>query len=80
VGSFSDGNLTLTLQGANSAYTGELNFNGQIFPVTASSSGQTLTGEFTSSGTPFAFTATLQGTTLTLVSDGSTFTLQKAAQ
>jgi hypothetical protein len=77
VGSFSGDNLTLTLQGANNTYTGELNFNGQPFPVQATANGTNLTGTFTSGGSTFNFTATLQDTALTLVSDGSTFNLTK---
>jgi hypothetical protein len=77
VGSFSGDNLTLTLQGANNTYTGEMNFGGQTFPVQATANGTTLTGTFSSGGNTFNFTATLQDTALTLVSDGSTFNLQK---
>lgn len=77
VGSFSGDNLILTLQGANNAYTGELNFNGQPFPVQATANGTNLTGTFTSGSSTFNFTATLQDTALTLVSDGSTFNLTK---
>jgi hypothetical protein len=77
VGSFSGDNLILTLQGANGTYTGELNFNGQPFPVQATANGTNLTGTFTSGSNSFDFTATLQDTALTLVSDGSTFNLTK---
>jgi hypothetical protein len=77
VGSFSGDNLTLTLQGANNTYTGELNFNGQPFPVQATANGTNLTGTFSSGGSTFNFTATLQDTALTLVSDGTTFNLTK---
>jgi hypothetical protein len=77
VGSFSGDNLTLTLQGANNTYTGELNFNGQPFPVQATANGTNLTGTFSSGDSKFNFTATLQDTALTLVSDGSTFNLTK---
>jgi hypothetical protein len=77
VGSFSGDNLTLTLQGSNSTYSGELNFNGQVFPVQATAKGTNLTGTFSSGGGTFNFTATLQDTALTLISDGSTFTLTK---
>jgi hypothetical protein len=77
VGSFSGDNLTLTLQGANGTYTGEMNFNGQPFPVQATAEGTNLTGTFTSGGNTFNFTATLQDNALTLTSDGSTFNLIK---
>jgi hypothetical protein len=75
-GSYNGQNISLTLSGAGT-YTGELTFNGQTYPVQATANGQTLTGIFSSSGTNFDFTATLQGTTLTLLSGGSSFTLEK---
>jgi hypothetical protein len=77
VGTFSGNNLSLTLQGANNTYTGELVFNGTPFPVQATASGTNLTGTFSSGGSTFNFTATLQNTALTLVSDGTTFNLTK---
>ncbi|MGL4611240.1 MAG: DUF6683 family protein [Trueperaceae bacterium] len=77
VGNFSGDNITLTLQGTNSSYTGELTFNGQPFPVKATATGTDLTGTFTSGGNTFNFTATLQNKTLSLTSDGSTFNLVK---
>ncbi len=77
VGTFSGNNISLTLQGANNAYTGELVFNGTPFPVQATANGTALTGTFTSGSSAFNFTATLQDKALTLVSDGTTFNLQK---
>jgi hypothetical protein len=77
VGTFSGTNISLTLQGANNTYTGELTFNGTPFPVQATANGTALTGTFTSGGSAFNFTATLQDKALTLVSDGTTFNLQK---
>lgn len=77
VGSFSGDNLTLTLQGADNTYTGELNFSGQVFPVQATATGTNLTGTFSSGGNTFNFTATLQDKALTFISDGNTFNLQK---
>ena len=75
-GNFSSQNMALTLSGAGT-YTGQLTFNGQTFPVTATSNGQTLTGTFNSSGTDFEFSATLQDDIMTLQSGGSSFTLNK---
>jgi hypothetical protein len=75
-GSYNGQNISLTLSGAGT-YKGELTFNGQTYPVQATANGPSLTGTFNSSGTNFDFTATLQGTTLTLLSGGSSFTLEK---
>jgi hypothetical protein len=77
VGSFSGDNISLTLQGANNTYTGELVFNGTPYPVQATASGTNLTGTFTSGSSTFNFTARLQDTVLTLESDGSIFNLTK---
>jgi hypothetical protein len=77
VGTFNGNNISLTLQGANNTYTGELTFNGTPFPVQATANGTNLTGTFTSGGNTFNFTATLQDKALMLVSDGSTFNLTK---
>ena len=75
-GNFSGQNMALTLSGTG-IYTGQLTFNGQTFPVMATSNGQTLTGTFNSGGTDFEFSATLQDSTMTLQSGGSNFTLTK---
>lgn len=77
VGTFSGTNITLVLQGSNNTYTGELQFNGQSFPVQATANGTNLTGTFTSGSNTFNFTATLQDKALTFVSDGNTFNMQK---
>lgn len=78
IGTFSDGNLSLKLTKQSEIYTGELSFNGQIFPVKASSStGQTLTGSFSSADSSFSFSASLEGSALIFESDGNRFSLQK---
>lgn len=78
-GSYSDGNLTLTLTGNAGAYTGELDFNGQPFPVQATENPNGLTGSFSSGGNEFTFNANLAGNTLTFESDGNSFTLERTA-
>ena len=79
VGTFSDGTLTLTLQGGGGQYSGQIEFSGQRYPVTAQGSGNALSGTFTSSGQSFAFTATLQGETLSFETGGTAYRLQKQA-
>lgn len=56
VGTFAGDGLTLTLNGANGTYTGQLVFGDQAFPVTAQAANGALSGTFMSAGTPFAFT------------------------
>ncbi len=79
VGAFSDGTLTLTLQGGGGQYSGQIQFSGQTYPVTAQGDGNTLGGAFTSGGQSFAFTATLQGNTLTFEAGGTSYRLERQA-
>ena len=79
-GRFTDGDLTLILTSSAGAYAGELELNGQIYPVEATVSNGQLEGVFTSNGTSFSFTATLEGELLALDSDGNLFTLTKVPQ
>lgn len=76
-GGFASEALTLTLQGDNGHYTGQLVFGDQTFPVTAQVRDGRLSGSFESEGTAFAFTASLEGATLTFVTDGTSYVLQK---
>ena len=79
VGAFSDGALTLTLDGDAGAYTGSMDLGGQSYPVQATANGNALSGTFSSSGATFTFSATLDGTVLRLESDGNIFTLERQA-
>lgn len=75
VGRFSDGAVTLTLWAEGAAYSGQLEFDGQTFPVTAEGAAASLRGSFESDGGRFAFDAALQGDTLTFSTGGSSYTL-----
>jgi hypothetical protein len=77
VGTFSDGNLMLTLQGANGQYTGTLELSGQRYGLSASSDGANLVGQFESNGSMFDFSCSLQGDTVTLTSGGATYALKR---
>ncbi len=59
VGRFSDGFVTLSLQEDGAAYVGEIEADGQRYPVRAAASGFVLTGTFTSAGHEFPFVASL---------------------
>lgn len=76
-GTFSDGNITLTLQGTNGSYTGTLTAGGQSYPTEAKGSVQSLSGTFSVAGTTYMYAASLQGDTLSLTSDGSTYQLKR---
>ncbi len=76
-GEFSDGNLRLRLDGSGGRYQGEIQFQGQAFPLTAQSpDGRSLKGSFTSEGNSFDFTGTLKGSMLTFSTGGKTYQLE----
>lgn len=76
-GAFTDGRLTVTLQGTGSSYTGQLTLGGEDYPATAQADGSTLAGTFQSGGSSFGFSATLAGEMLTLESGGVTYVLTR---
>ena len=62
VGTFADERAKLQLSGSGGKYTGQMQFQGQTFPVRATSpDGRSLNGTFTSGGNSFRFNAILQG-------------------
>lgn len=77
IGSFSGDGLVLTLTEIGEGFTGELNFNGQVFPVEATGTAPNLTGSFGPEGGQFPFTATLVANILNFDSQGNVFTLEK---
>lgn len=76
-GTFSDGNLILSLQGANGQYTGTLELSGQHYGLSARSDGANLVGQFESNGSMFDFSCSLQGDTVTLTSGGNNYILKR---
>lgn len=78
VGTFSDGNLTLQLQGAGGSYQGVAQLSGQSFTVTVSGSGTQLTGSFQAADGQYPLTLTQAGSSVTLSSGGTTYNLQRA--
>jgi hypothetical protein len=74
---FADGKMKLRLDGQGGRYQGQIQFQGQTFPVTAQSpDGRTLKGKFTSGANSFDFTGTLQGSTLVFATGGTTYQLR----
>ena len=74
---FTDGNMTVRLEGRGGRYQGQIQFQGQTFPVTAQSShGRSLNGKFTSGASSFDFTGQLQGSTLMFETGGKTYQLR----
>lgn len=77
VGRFSDGAVVLTLRAEGGGYAGQLEFNGQAFPVRAQGSAAALQGDFESGGNRFVFEAVLQGATLRFTTGGSSYALSR---
>jgi len=76
-GTFSDGSLTLQLQGGQGRYSGFATLQGQRFPLTAQANGTNLTGTYQAEGISYPFQATLQGGVLQLAADWSVFQLRR---
>lgn len=77
VGTFSNGQLTLTLQGSGGQYAGTAQYQGQTYPVTVGGAGATLTGTFTAPGGQYAMRIATQGTNLIVTTDDATFLLER---
>lgn len=81
VGSFSGDGLSLSLIEVDEGFSGELNFNGQVFPVEAAGAAPNLAGTFGEGANSFPFVATLivdsTGDTLNFDSQGNVFMLTK---
>jgi len=80
VGKFVGENITLELKpaAAPGALSGELEFKGKKFPVTARATNEGVAGTFQSGGDSFEFTAALDGNTMKLSSGGSDYVLKKS--
>ena len=79
-GVWSDGALTLRLEGADGDYAGTIEFEGQTYPTTASYDGASLDGSFESEGDEFYYQARFDGDTLVFETGGATYRLAKEVQ
>lgn len=77
VGTFSDGNLSLVLEGGQGRYSGHIEFGEQRYPTAAQASGNVLSGQFQANGGTFTFSATLEGTNLSFITSETTYALSK---
>ena len=73
-GSYSDGQVGLTLEGDGIDFSGTLSVSGQAFQVSARLQGGELIGQF---GSGFGFSARLDGEVLVLTSDGASYRLAR---
>lgn len=77
VGTFSDGQLQLSVTGGSGQYSGQISFQGQVYPLSAQGSTGQLEGTFQAGSDGFAFQATLQGNTLIFTTGGRTYQLSR---
>ena len=77
VGTFSDGELTLTLDGEGGHYTGQIEFGSTTYPVTAQGDVSSVAGTFTSNGQAFSFVAALQADTIVFETGGASYRLRR---
>jgi len=78
-GTFQNADIKLELTRSGQEYTGAIVIAGQSLPVKAKAVAGKLTGTFASQGQTYAFQATRSGTQVTLITDGTTHVLDKAA-
>jgi hypothetical protein len=78
VGTFADGNLVLQLQGGGGSYSGVAQLSGQSFSVSVSGAGTQLSGSFRAADGEYPLTLTHNGATVSLMTGGTTYTLQPA--
>ena len=79
VGTFSDGNLAITLSRAAQGYTGTATSQGQQLPLVAQRTGDRLVGQYLMNGVQLPFQATVQGDEMVLALDDGTVRLQRTA-
>jgi hypothetical protein len=79
VGSFSDDYNVLTLQGSKGHYDGQLDIEGQVFPVIAQGDSSELTGEFTVNTDTYIFTLQPSDGGVVLAVNGEKLPLQRVA-
>jgi hypothetical protein len=78
IGTFANDQITLTLLENNGQITGQVQLQGQSFPVTAQRAGNNaVQGAYQYFGQNFPFEATVQGNVMTLTSEGAVYTLHK---
>jgi hypothetical protein len=77
-GTFKNDQILLSLSGNQGCYTGQVQFEGQSFPLNAQSmDGKKLNGSYSYYGEMIPFQATFGNNTLTIYSDGESYTLVK---
>jgi len=77
VGTFSDGNVTLQLQGGGGQYQGQVNVGGVTYPVQAQGGAQGLQGVIQAPDGQYQLAAQPQGNGLVVVSGGVQYNLQR---
>jgi hypothetical protein len=78
VGTFSDGNLVLQLQGSGGSYSGVAQLSGQSFSVSVSGTGSQVSGSFQAADGQYPLTLVQNGQAVILSTGGTSYTLQRA--
>ena len=78
-GTFSDGNLTITINANGSRYSGRARVPEGEFTIAAQKVGGRLIGSYTIEGTNYLFQASLRGNVMTLTAEGQTYSLERQA-
>ncbi len=76
-GSFSDGFLTIHINGHNGRYSGQFEAGGIIYPFNASGNAQRIDGTYQDAGQMWQFSAALQGNSMTFQNGSQTFQLTR---
>ena len=77
VGTFSDGNVTLQLQGGPGAYQGQVSVGGAAYPVQAQAVAEGIQGVIQAPDGQYAIVAQAQGNGLLVASGGMQYSLQR---
>lgn len=76
-GTFSDGFLTIRINGQNGQYSGQFEAGGRTYPFTAAGNTQRIDGTYQDAGQFWQFTAVLAGDSLTFQNAAQTFQLTR---
>jgi len=77
VGTFSDGNVTITLSRSAQGYTGVATAQGQQMPLVAQNAGDRISGSYQMNGVALPFQAMVQGNAMVLATNDGTLQLQR---
>lgn len=77
VGTFSNAEVSVTIQGSAGHYQGHATYQGSQYPLQAQGQGNRLQGVYVANGQQYTFEAMVQGDLMQLSTDGQTLQLQR---